>query len=194
MAIQQLYPAQPTEISASADVANRDVLTAPQPMPQTKVPDKTTTRAARAATITPVATPQSSGGFFVKKVPASFVLDTANEEPTLLLSVTTEPRPEDPAKLSLCMTLTDEKDSAVSETDCIPLEKYGTWSVMTNYDLSLAPNPDRMDYWTVGHHPTRVRFELVGAKINDYSGTAARSRNAVLASDNTGTFDFYLHQ
>lgn len=132
-----------------------------------------------------------TGGFYVRKVPAGFVLDVTIEEPTLHLAVTTEPRAEDPATLSLCWTVVDPQDVVLSETDCWPLEKYGTWEASINYDHSLAPSPEGNAYYKYGHNMVKLRFDLVGpGSFQMADGPSADA--AILGSGDTGVYDYYI--
>src|SRR5262245_18769463 len=110
-----------------------------------------------------------------------------NEERKIFdFTVTTGKRADDVQTLQLCTTLVDAKtNTSVSETDCMALGKYGVLSMMLSADFSLAPDPQRKDYWSPGHHPTKLRVDLI-----KFAATAGGSNSNTLASDDTGTFDF----
>lgn len=88
------------------------------------------------------------------------------------------------------MTLVNVQNVALTETDCWPLEKFGTWSQMTNYDLSLAPR-NEADFKS-GPNTVKIRFELVQGLVRDYSDAPVRSRYPALATDDTGAFIYLL--
>ena len=173
--VVQPQPVRPTTATAPAEVKETIV----QPKPTVATPAQTPTEQ------------QKTGGFFVKKVPAGFVLDVTKVEPTLHLSVTTEPRAEDPAELYLCWTVVDPQDVVLSETDCWPLKKYGTWIASINYDHSLAPSSAGEKYYKYGHNMIKLRFDLVGpTRIQNADGPSPNT--PTLGTGDTGVFDYYI--
>jgi len=141
-----------------------------------------------------VINPSTEAQFSVKKVSENYVSSFFQTERTLELSVTTQPLTFNPKNLSLCMTLTNENNVALTESDCWSLEKYGTWSYLSNGDLNLAPLDPYDSFWTGGLRPVRIRFELVQGLTSDYTSQRVRDRYPLLATDDTGTFTLNLQQ
>ena len=160
-----------------------------------KTPPSTQQSPVKPVPVAPAAAPTSpQGQFVVKKISKDYVFDFYQTERTLELSVTTGALALDPKTLSLCSTLTDANNIALTETDCWPLEKYGTWSYLSDGDLSLAPLPGNEAFWTEGLHPIKIRFELVQGVTNDYTDQRVRARYPLLATDDTGIFNLRLRQ
>lgn len=188
-----------SEVQTSVTAGIQPTQTTTQTQPSVPVQANTTPTASAMpakTTSTPAAAPTqpSVGQFVVKKISKDYVFDFYQTERTLDLSVTTQPLAADPKTLSLCSTLTDVNNVALTETDCWPLEKYGTWSYMANGDLSLAPLDGNDAFWTEGLHPIKIRFELVQGITNDYTEQKVRARYPLLATDDTGVFNLRLRQ
>lgn len=181
----------PTNIQAPAQInTNTQTTQNPQTKTETQQPPKQEVKTNAGAVTT-----DSSGSaslMSVKKVAAGFILNWFSSEKTLPLSVTTQTQAADPKNISLCMSLVDTNNVSVTETDCWPLNQYGTWSAMTSSDMNLAPDASRTDFWTVGTHQAKVRFWLVPEKINDYSSDTTRARHPAVAVDDTGIFQIYI--
>lgn len=164
-------------------------------VPPPRAEERPSAASSTPGTAAPVATSTNASAqaqFSVRKVPSDLILNMGQTERTLELSVTTRPMPADPTTLSLCATLTDANDVAVSETDCWPLEKYGMWSYMSGGDLNLAPLNARASFWAKGSHLARIRFELIEGLVTDYTDKRARDKYQLLARDDTGTFKFVI--